>query len=240
MGDGGHIPLALRSRGLAVIACFALSACWDFVEPDLPARAGAAVLSVNALTDPAGVTIVDGLLAPGFDADGFTRDVLRDTLGVSGLRIAPLRRRSNGSLVYGFTDTIHVAGGPFTVDPPVLRDVRDRPIVRWPGIRRLGGDTLHVLRGSDVVFRIVVDDSADPKPPTQQWLLDLIGKETRFQVGGSGTPPLEIIVPARFIPAPDTAVAAILSFIQSGQPLTQSYRGIYNHTAQLAWIVIVQ
>lgn len=244
MGAGGDIPHALKPLRtlLLLFACTWSAACWDFLEPDLPANGGAAVLQVTAFVR-GGSAFIDALLAPGLDQDGFTREVVRDTLGVFSVRIPPEARRANGSLTYRFHESSTTLGSePFAVDPPVLRDVRDRPAVRWSGFRRIGPDTIRASRGSSVVFRSAVDDiTGQTDVPQQQWYFDLVGQQNRFQLGGSGPPPNEITVPASFIPAaPDTLVRAVLSFVQSGQPRRAGYIGIYNYTVQIEWTLIVR
>jgi hypothetical protein len=228
---------------LMACLCVSVSACWDFVEPELPVEAGVSVLQVSALLEDNGRVQISGLLAPGIDEDGFRRRILNDTLGVFDIRFPPTGSRSSGSREYVRIDTIgsDAFTRPFTVEPPQLANVTAPPVVQWYGARKLDPDTITIARGSDLVLRLdMAAGTSTPPPGTYFWSLNLSGAGENFQLGGTGAPPAELRVPAVFLPDSSGEVRATLLSTQASVIRAPNFRGNYTFTVRSTWLILVQ
>jgi hypothetical protein len=232
------------SNSLFVCAALSCVGCMDFIEPDLAAENAAATISVSALQEnDSSLLLIDAVLVPGLDEDGFRRRVVRDTLIAFGLSIAPSSIRRKDNRVYEARQTVtNPASIAFTVDPPLIEGLPQRPSIRWFGLRKVGADTIRLRRGEDLILRVDTSlGASQPTPETRNWSLQLVGKRNEFRLGGSGMPPTTIIVPAMWIPAlPDTVLRATLLFNQSAVLIASNYRGLYNHFVRTNWTVILQ
>jgi len=217
-----------------------LAGCIDFVEPELPELGAPAVIQVTMRVTDRGEAEVEALLAPGLDRAGLQRTVLRDTLFVLGRAVVPDSIARNGSRRY--RDAWQASAGavaePVTFRAPHLADLgASPPEVTWTGARRLGPDTLAVVRGGDVVLEVGGGaGTALPEPELQQWFLRLEGEEGAFNISADGPPPDTIQIPARWIPA-GREVAARLIFAQSAvlEEGPGDYVGLITLDIRLHW-----
>ena len=228
---------------LLVLSVF-VSACFDFIEPDLADENGAALLNINATQVEDGIVDIEALFSPGIDADGFRRRVQNDTLRVFGLVIPPSSERASGTLVYNVDATMAeiTTFHPFTVVAPRVAGVAALPEVVWQGFRKLGADTIVIRRGEDLTLAVETDpDIPRPARPNQQWLLQIAGGNDSFLIGGNGLPPLSIRIPVAWIPErPDSILSATLTSSQSGVVRVPNYRAAINYSAIVQWTVIIR
>lgn len=244
MGDGSHSPGAVNAMlrvALLLWCCAALSGCWDFVEPDLPAEAGVSVLQVSAFLQDDGRVQISALLAPGIDQDGFRRRILNDTLGIFDVRLPPTATRASGTREYFHTIQLEgdAASRPFTVDPPLLENVPVIPHVRWFGVRKLGADTVLLPRTEDLVLRVDADPGVSTPPPgSRSWSLELSGAGGTLLLSGSGLPPEELRIPDTFLPHGGAdMLRAVLVVTQSSTVRAPNFRGNYGFIVRNSWII---
>ena len=217
--------------------------CWDFFEPEFAAENAAAVIQLNASLSESGDLQLTALLMPGVAADGFVRVVTRDSLYVFGIPMASDTTMPSGSRAYSFQASLGPAlvRQPFTIDPPELADLPPGPTVRWYSPRSLDPDTLRIARGGELRLHIEVDPDPPSPMPTQQWFIELNGRDTRFQIGANGAPPAELQIPANFIPEPaDSVIHVMFTSFQSAQLVSGLYRAAYTYLVHMDWTIILQ
>ncbi|MGH7505043.1 MAG: hypothetical protein ACRELX_05315 [Longimicrobiales bacterium] len=237
MGARIHVPRALIAAALT-----AAGGCIDFVEPDLPQRGAPAVVQAFLRAAGDGTLVVEATLAPGLDEDGFRRSVLRETLLVADSAIAPSEVARNGTRSYAAKWTANdvVPEGVVRFEAPLIADVASPPSLSWPGIRRLDGDTVVLKPGEALGLRIATGGIEDPVPELRQWMLQLSGEDGAFRIGADGFPPDTIVVPARWLPAPDSGrITARLSYTRSGtvRPVPGDYVGLLLLDLRLNWTI---
>jgi hypothetical protein len=234
----------MRLRLLLVLGASALLAgCWDFIDPEFAEGSASAVMQINASVDDDGNFTMTGLLVPGINPDGFVRAVVRDTLYIFEQAVPSDTTLPSGNRRYRFNAALgpEVLFQPFVIDPPRVEGVPAAPVVRWYSPRPLDPDTVRIPRGSDLHLQMEVDPNPPLPAPAVQWLLELNGRDRRFQISANGPPPTELRVPPDFIPEPEDSVVRVnLSTFQSAQPRTGQYRGAYSFTVRMDWTVILQ
>lgn len=220
-----------------------LAGCWEFIEPEFAEQDATTVMQVDARMNDQGDFFLSGLLVPGLDENGFVRAVVRDTLFVFGIPVAPSDTNPAGGRVYNLSTRLgpQVLARPFTIEPPVVAGVGPGPAVRWSAPLPLDPDTIRVARGADLVVRIAYDTAiADPRP-TQQWFFELSAGLSRFQIGSNSPPPNRLIMPAIFIPQPsDSVVRGLFTSFQTAQIFQNEYRGVYSLTVQFDHTIIIR
>jgi hypothetical protein len=229
-------------RSAIVVSIVALTACVDFVEPDLPALGAPAVIQATIRLTDRGEAELEALLAPGLNEAGLRRAVTRDTVLVLGRPVTSDSIAHNGSRRYRalWPAPSTAVAEPVTFRAPTLGNLTARPPeVVWAGARRLGPDTLRVVSGQDLFLQVGPGaGSALPKPDVQQWFLRLEGDEGAFNISADGPPPDTIQVPARWIPAGDE-VAVRLIYAQSAviEDTPGDYVGLITLDIRLNWTV---
>jgi hypothetical protein len=234
--------MKLRTMGL-VVACSANLACWEFVEPDLAAENGAAVLQATLQIDDRGQFTVSGLLAPGLDAEGFRREVTNDTLYVFGRAIGPASVQRNGSLTYSAAGSIGRTGlaDTFTFQAPAVEGLADVPSFRWYTPRRADPDTVRFAGNADIVLNLAEVSSTITPAQFEQWSLGLQGREQFYTISANGRAPRQLRVPSYWIPAVTDSVLRIsLTTLQSTQRLSGNYRVVLSYAAFTTWTVILR
>ncbi len=229
--------------GVLVPLCLALTGCWEFIEPEFAEQDAATVLQVNARVTEQGDLSVTALLVPGLDDDGFVREVVRDTLYVSGIPIASDSVRVTGSRDYRLSTRLSMTAlaQPFTIDPPVVEGINTGPRVSWATPRPLDPDTIRIARGSDLLIRLAYDSAGSDPRPVHQWFLALSAGSSFFQIGANGPPPTSLLIPAMWIPEPiDSVVRVNFSSSQSAQVFVNDYRGAYSYTTQIDYTIIIR
>jgi hypothetical protein len=243
---GGAVLAPSFRRGailaLAAIAAGSLSACLDFVEPEIPHAGAPATLTVSLLVFNERTAALTARLEAGFDGVGLPRRVLDETLRLSGQPLQPTQRLEDGTLLYEATRAVTPADvvGPITVVPPSVTGATPPPAPTWLGMRRVGPDTLDLAAGADLVLELEV--AAGGTAVIQQWFLELVGSEgSAIRLSADGPPPERLVVPAIWVPAPagDGAIHAHLNYIQS--EATAGPFGDYVVSAslqiRLSWVV---
>jgi hypothetical protein len=229
-------------RRLVPVAALALAGCIDFVEPDLPELGAPAVIQATIRLTDVGDAAFEALLSPGFDAEGFRREVAMDTVHVLGRAITPDSIARNGSRRYRavWQAPGTVVAEPVTFRAPLLEDLAaSPPSVTWTGAHRLGPDTLDIVAGEDLMLEVGAGaGTALPEPDLQQWFLRLEGDDGAFNISADGPPPDTIHVPARWIPAGDK-IAARLIYAQSAviEETPGDYVGLITLDIRLHWTV---
>jgi hypothetical protein len=234
--------MAMRLPGLLLL-CVLAAGCWDFIEPDLAAENGAAVLQLSAVMDKNGNLQVGATLSPGLDEDGFRRKVARDTLRVLEFAVPSDTVLPNHNHVYSFSRALGraVLSQPMRVQGPFLQDVPLAPVAQWYTARKTDPDTLRVARGTELVLNIAADTTLTTPPAFVQWTLELTGRERRFQILSNGHPPAVLRVPAAWIPeVADSVLRVSFSTFQSTQLFLPSYRAFMSYTAFTDWTVILR
>jgi len=237
MGDGIDLPGALKR--LVLLAPF-LVGCVDFVEPDLADIGAPAVIEATIRITDRGVTELEALLAPGLDDAGLRRGVTRDTLFALGRAVVPDSVAHNGSRRYRsmWESSPDAVAEPVTFSGPFLAGpIASPPEVTWTGARRVGPDSIDVVRGEDVAFEIERGPgTVRPVPDVQQWFLRLEGDAGAFNVSADGEPPDSIRIPASWVPA-GSEVAVQLIFAQSAVTvnMTGDYIGLIRLDIRLHW-----
>ena len=240
MGAGIHLPRALN----ALVAPLLATACVDFVAPDLPEIGAPAVFQGALRVRADGSVQVDGQLAPGLDEDGFRRRVAREAVVALGRMVAPGSTAPNGTRSYfdEWSTTIDSVAGTLTLEAPAVEGVGPPPAIRWSGLAKLDSDTVPVAAGEDLVLRVRLSGADEPPPLNDSWLLQLTGEEGQFRIGADGAPPDSIVVPARWLPAPDDGVVlAELGYTRttSVRPAMSDYVGLFLLGAGVSWTVRV-
>jgi hypothetical protein len=200
---------------LAAASC--LTACIDFVEPEIPEVGVPATLEVAVVLQEGRTLLVTAVLQPGFDGMGLPRAVADETLHVHGVPLQPVDRGSTGSLRYEAILPIapaHVLG-PIAIHAPVVAGTAPAPQPAWAGIRRAGPDTVALSPAGDLVLELEVASGGTAM--IQQWFLDMHGSGGGVRLSADGPPPERLVVPAAWVPAPGTdgLVHATLTYMQS-------------------------
>jgi hypothetical protein len=245
---GAVLARSFRRRAvLALVAALAagsVSACLDFVEPEIPHAGAPATLNVSLLVFNERTAALTARLEAGFDGVGLPRRVLDETLRLSGQSLQPVQRLEDGALLYETTRAVTPAEvlGPITVVPPSVTGTTPPPAPTWLGMRRVGPDTLDLVAGTDLVLELEV--AAGGTAVIRQWFLELVGIEgSAVRLSADGPPPERLVVPAIWVPAPagDGAVNARLTYIQT--ETTAGPFGDYVVSAslqiRLSWVVRV-
>ena len=227
--------------GLIALALTWCLGCYDFVDPDFSDENNNAIFQVSVGENDRGQYSLHGTLVLGIDNDGLRRDVRNDTVVFRDLKLPPVRVGRNETRIYERLDTTGVSG-PFTVVAPIVEGVSPLPFVRWPTVRRAGSDTLRITRGANLRLPLDVEGTQpQPRTPSQNWQVEIIGGSAQFFVGGRGIPPQIIEVSPNFLPpAPDSVFTALLTWSQSDQLRVSGYRGGYNYTQQSNWTVVIR
>jgi len=204
-------------RYLPLAMALLLAGCIDFRQitepfpepppprPELPAEFHAnLVLEEGSGRRVEGVRI-HALLTPGRGPDGWPHDVGDDTLRVSGLPFTPVDVSPDGTRVYeGWVPLPEpgVEGMLLSVSPPPAARKEEWPPVLWqPVPRRIGGDTLEVGAGEDLLLPFSLPEPpAGPRPLDRSWYLEVGGGQSHFSVSGTGAPPSPLVVPLDLIP----------------------------------------
>jgi hypothetical protein len=227
---------------VAAVAAGSLSACLDFVEPEIPHAGAPATLNVSLLVFNELTAALTARLEAGFDGVGLPRRVVDETLRLSGQPLQPAQRLEDGALLYEATQAVTPADvlGPITVVPPSVTGTTPPPAPTWLGMRRVGPDTLRLAAGTDLVLELEV--AAGGTAAIRQWFLELVGSEgSVIRLSADGPPPERLVVPAIWVPAPagDGAIHARLTYIQS--ETTAGPFGDYVVSAslqiRLSWVV---
>lgn len=235
-------------RHALILAFLALACagCYDFVDPDFPEAGAPVVLQASVYADAAGAVTIDALLVPGLAMGGFQRNVLRDTLDIYGLKVAPTGLRRNGSREYQITDTLPsgTMTRPFTVAAPRVEDVGGTPPpIVWFPIRRADADTIIWQRGTELVLHVdTAVGRSQPVPPIRQWFLSLVGTPVGFRISSDGLPPATIRIPADWVPATTTGtILVLMSLYQAGtlQSPARDYIANVAFNFQIRWVVRV-
>lgn len=237
--------MTCRRLRFLVLVSLVCAACYDFVEPDFPEAGAPAVLQASVFADESGSISINALLVPGLGIGGFQRNVLRDTLDIYGVALAPKAVRKNGSREYNFSETRPRAAltRPFDVSAPRVEDVPGTPpSVEWFPIRRADPDTIVWKRGTDLILRVdTALGRSQPVPAIRQWFLTLTGTAVSFRISSDGLPPATIRIPPEFIPASTGSIQVLLSLYQAGllQSPTRDYLANLSFNFQIRWIVRV-
>jgi hypothetical protein len=240
-------PLFPPGAVLALVAAMAagsLSACLDFVEPEIPHAGAPATLNVSLLVFNELTAALTARLEAGFDGVGLPRRVVDETLRLSGQPLQPAQRLEDGALLYEATQAVTPADvlGPITVVPPSVTGTTSPTAPTWLGMRRVGPDTLQLAAGTDLMLDLEV--AAGGTADIRQWFLQLVGSEgSAIRLSADGPPPERLVVPAVWVPAPagDGVIHAHLTYIQS--ETTAGPFGDYVVSAslqiRLSWVVRV-
>jgi hypothetical protein len=235
----------MRMRAAIALLALAMTACIDFIAPDIPELGAPAVVEATIRLTDVGTSDVDVRLVPGLDEDGFRRHVPRDTVDVLGFPIGPDSVLRNGTRRYLGTwefDRDGVARPATFRAPEVEGVVAPVPAIDWAGLRRLDADTLDVRRGEDLVLRIeTYSEPLEPRPDIRQWFLRLEGDSTAFGVNADGPPPDTLVIPARWIPGGDELRVRLI-FSQSVllNPPPGDYLGLVTLDSRLHWTIRIR
>jgi hypothetical protein len=219
------------------------TACIDFVEPDLPERGAPAVFQGALRVWDDGRVVVDGLLAPGLDADAVRRILIREAIVAMNRAVEPASIARNGSRSYfsQWTTTPDSVAGVLVLEGPRVETGSPPPSFRWSGITTPQDDTVAVVAGADVMLRLTVAAAETPAPQTRQWLVQMTGAGGTFRFGGDGAPPDSLLVPAYWLPEPaDGLIAVTLSYTRSmaiQQP--SDYIGVLLLDTRVQWTLRV-
>jgi hypothetical protein len=214
-------PLLRRPARTVALLALALgaAACIEFVEPDIPQAGAPAVLEVSLSVSADTLAFIEARLTPGFDGYGFERRIADDTLHALGRKVPPESVTGVGTRLY--RAPLRLAPGeslgPLVIVPPVVEGTSPPLPIRWGGMRRLGGDTLALVRGEDLRLHFAIGAGAGGQPQTRQWFLQLSGATAPIRVSSDGPPPAELIVPWQWVPAPfaNGSAFADLTFFQN-------------------------
>jgi hypothetical protein len=170
--------------------------------------------------------------------------VPNDSILLQGRGIGPAAVQTNGSRSYSAQLPGAAPNDVVTLRAPAVDGVAAPPIeLSWTPIRRLGRDTVVLAPGADLHLRV---DTAGgrlvPERRFPQWSLGLAASNgASFQIGGSGAPPTDIDVPARWIPGDGTGtVVATLVVSQSAQtrPPPGDYLAVVSTSQRIGWVVV--
>jgi hypothetical protein len=224
------------------LAAGALAGCLDFVEPELPERGAPAVARLVVVVSDSGRLTMSGEAEPGFDEDGFRRRFADPTVRVGSMTFEPEGESAAGALIFG--SAVAIAGSAVSdtlaLLPPAVREIAERPTVRWAGAGRAGPDTLRLNEtgGLRLALRTSSEPAGSPPPETRQWFLTLTGDEGAFRLSADGPPPDTIDVPAHFVPAFADTLQVRLVYQQSGTVRDVArYLGLFTLDVRLHWIV---
>jgi hypothetical protein len=216
--------------------------CLDFSDPVIPDRRAPAVLQANMRIFDAGVFQVDGSLSPGREESGFLRLVQQPFMQSGPFLIEPRTLSDRGVRTYqsSFPVARGATEGPFELVVPDVRGTASIPPVRFWGLRRIGGDTVVVQRGADIVLRVdTVPEASVPATRFRQWFLEIqVG--TSFRISGDGAPPAVMRIPAEWIPQTGVTQGTIsLVYLQSAQLRSADNTYIANVAldTRLTWVV---
>ncbi|MBX6364671.1 MAG: hypothetical protein IRZ00_12455 [Gemmatimonadetes bacterium] len=233
----------MKLRALLATSAVLLAGCLDFVAPDLPEPAPAAFSASLDLLET-GTLLVSARLDPGLAPDREWRAVPNDSIVLQGRSIAPAAVQTNGSRSYTVELPAAAPVEAVTLRAPAVAGITAPPVaLSWTPIRRLGRDTIVLDPGADLQIRL---DTAGgrlvPAPGIRQWSLGLRASGGQnFQIGGSGPPPTDIDVPARWIPA-DSAGAVVATLVVSQSATTQPPPGDYlaavTVSQRIGWVVV--
>jgi hypothetical protein len=219
-----------------------LGGCLDFEDPTIPDRRSPAVLQASMRIFDAGIFQVDGSLSPGREESGFLRFVQMPFMQSGPYVIEPRTLSQQGVRTYqsAFQVPRNSTEGPFELILPDVRGTPPLPTVRWWGLRRVGGDTITVQRGSDIVLRIdTIPEASSPPNRFRQWFLE-IQLGSSFRVSGDGAPPAVMRIPAEWVPQTGAPAGVIsLVYLQSTQLRAADNSYIANVTldTRLTWHV---
>jgi len=246
VGAGSDLPRALtrttQRAALLLLALSPMAGCLDFIDPILPSRGAAAVVTAHVNVTERGDVELTVRLLPGLDSAGVPRAVASRAARLLSRAIEPdtvtLRE-----WVYHETFTVPAAqvAGPIIFEAPAVRGVGAPPAVTWYGVRRMDPDTLTLRAGQDM--RLVLDADLGmpaPAPATRQWFMTLASTGGVFRLGADGVPPDTVIVPARWVPAGDI-VRVLLIWVQSAdiRPQPGDYIGLVTLDVRASWTVRV-
>jgi hypothetical protein len=230
-----------RTHVSLLVIAMMCAGCLDFVEPEACERpSDVAEVTLSASQENDSTIQISGAMVPGYDECGTSRPVLREDLIVFGVLVPP--DTVIGGHIRGYTarlvlddSTRHV----FTVDPPPIAGLSSRPTVEWFGIRRVGGDTLWLEPGEDLVLHIeFVAGSPRPEPPSRRWALGWSSGQQPFQIFAEGLPPETLRVPAQYL-SPGSLTPVTLYYSQSGSVTTPGYWARYHYATNISWTAIV-
>lgn len=219
-----------------------LSACIDFVAPDVPQIGAPAVFEGAVRVIEGGEVRIDGELTPGLDEDGIRRSVVREAMIALDDSILPRDVEPDGTLIYleRRPATPGVTAGPFHLEAPVVLGVDPPPSIRWSGIVKLDPDTLALEPDSDLELRTLTAGTDMPAPLSSSWTLILGSGDDLFRIGANGAPPALIQVPDRWLPGSDSTISADLIYLRrhSVGPETTSYIGVFVVQVTLRWTIV--
>ena len=235
MGARGHLLVALA-------LCTALVGCFEFEEPDLPEAGAPAILQAAIHVDDAAQLHFTATLAPALTLEGLQREIPNDTIVVNGLRTVPIEYKRNGTREYDFRSAQPDANTrPLSIVPPRIEAVQaPPPVVQWPTIQRLDGDSILLPAGRELLLRLRRVGTEVPAPQTRSWALDLVSAESNFRIGGGGAPPDSIRIPPQFIPAAQNGrISAVLTYFQSGvyRPAPGDYLMNLTADVRVRWLI---
>jgi hypothetical protein len=167
-----------------------LAGCWEFLEPEFAEQDATTIMQVDARLNERGDFLLNALLIPGLDDEGFLREVVRDTLYVFGLPVASSAVNPNGSRLYSLTTRLspQEMAQPFTIDPPVVAGLAPGPRVRWSSPLPLDPDTVRIAPGADLELRTAYDSTVNSIKPVHQWFFELSAGSARFHSRSAPTP----------------------------------------------------
>ncbi|HET9981955.1 MAG TPA: hypothetical protein VFQ38_00140 [Longimicrobiales bacterium] len=220
-----------------------LTGCLDFVAPDLPTPGPAAFSASLDLTD-SGMLLLSARLDPGLAQSRDWRVVPNDSIVLQGRGVGPAAVQTNGSRSYTAQLPAAAPAEVVTLRAPPVHGIEAPPVeLSWTPVRRLGRDTVVLEPGADLHVRIdTVGGRLAPEPRFRQWSLGLAASNgDNFQIGGSGPPPTDIDVPARWIPG-DAAGALVATLVVSQSSQTRPPPGDYlaaiSTSQRIGWVVV--
>jgi hypothetical protein len=234
-------------RAAALCALLAGAGCVEFTAPDIPDAGGPAIVSLIVAVSDSGTVMVNGSVRPGRDVSGVLRTIPSDAVTVLGRSVEPARVREEDERVYSasLSASADVTRGPIDVIAPAVDGVPvSPPAVSFRGLRRIGPDTIVLLRGDDLVLRTAEGPGATtPAPVLTQWFLQVsAADDVFFGLNGSGIVPETLAVPARYVPVdPDGLLDLRLIQLQTVTfpPERGNYIGTISVQVRLHWVARV-
>lgn len=239
MGAGSPILRALTAAALAAV----VASCIDFVAPDLPELGAPAVFDAALRVQENGSVQIDARLSPGLTDDGLRRQVTRPAVRVLDRDVEPRSGGLDGRRSYfeEWRTTRDSVAGTLSIEAPAVAGVGSPPALRWPGIRKLDGDTVFLTSEQDLVLHVHTAADDAPAPLNRSWLLQLDGFESSFVIGARGVPPETLAIERRWLPAPlGGSISAVLSYSRSVsvRPENANYIGVLLVDSRVAWTVV--